>query len=230
MSNSTQFKECRKGTDCVHPDGPNLPTSEYYARKGTHDGLFAECKACRKEIARNQTRLPKGQAGEEGECIAVAKLRSIGIYATSGKSSEFTHVDVVAWGAVRIETKTADKKTDGTYSFAFSSQRRSGIHADLILLILRDNEEIDYHLFPATHPIFFKHGKVKNTVQYIPHAHHRKRGFYLSPSIMNEFRDAWYLIEEKRLELSRQLAGECFKPERVEEPGLLMQPLFKDAS
>ena len=189
LTQSPELRQCARGEKCKHKDGPLLPVAEFY-RHTNNKYYNSYCKECCKENSRTQKRPPKKQSGEQTEQTAIKKLRSLGIYAVSGKASEFTHVDVVAWGCVRIEVKAADKKDDGTWNFAFSSQRNKGIKADFVLLMQRDKDQIAYHLFPVGHPIFFKNGKVKAAVQYIPFAHHRKPGIYLSTAIMNEHKDA----------------------------------------
>ena len=225
-NNSTQMKECGKGVNCKHPDGPNLPISEFYTR---NNGKYVNtyCIECSKADSRNQKRLPKKQAGEASEQIAVKKLRSMGIYAVAGKASEFNHVDVVARGCVRIEVKFSDKKSDGTFTFAFTSQRKQGIKADLVLLIKRDGDDITFHLFPASHPVFFKRGKVKNALAYMPYVHHRKNGVYLSPSLMSEFKDKWELIQQKQDEIEALLITNDFDPKRVTRAEVYERTLFE---
>lgn len=45
-SELSQLKKCRRGDQCIHPDGPLLPHSEFGAHKKGRNGLKARCKKC----------------------------------------------------------------------------------------------------------------------------------------------------------------------------------------
>src|SRR3989304_7966081 len=117
MSNSdhTSFtnslKTCKNGAQCLHPSGPHLPLSEFYQRAGAADGYYTVCKFRKRQ--ENKRYIPKSRhiASYESEAKAIGKLRSVGIYALPGKMSEWRSIDVVAWGCVRIEIKTAQVVT-----------------------------------------------------------------------------------------------------------------------
>lgn len=40
------MKRCSRGDKCVHPNGPNLPVSEFAKNKCKLDGLQATCRCC----------------------------------------------------------------------------------------------------------------------------------------------------------------------------------------
>lgn len=226
MSNSNdsiEMKQCENGSACVHPDGPDLPLSEFYVYpKGT---LYTVCKKCHyartlKARRRRQWDRAKEKAEDQNEALVIKQLRRHGIYATPGKASEFRHVDVVAWGAVRIECKSAQKNDRGAYHFNFSSQRRNGINADLVVLVCVDGDDRTYHIFPARHSAFFSEGAIKFGVQYDPLQTKRINGHggRLVQSLMNKHQDAWHLVEEVRQRIARDLQEQEFDPKRVGHP------------
>ncbi len=40
------LKHCSRGDQCVHPQGPDLPRSEFNMQSRSHDGLQAYCRLC----------------------------------------------------------------------------------------------------------------------------------------------------------------------------------------
>ena len=84
-------------------------------------------------------------------------LRSVGIYATSGKSSEWIHQDVVAWGRVRIEAKRSTLRGGRQYKFGFETQQRAGkIESHLVVLICDNGDQQTFHVFRSTDPVFYR--------------------------------------------------------------------------
>lgn len=226
MSNSTETprtKQCARDADCIHPAGPfvELPMTEFYKT------AKAYCKYCHR-AASNQKKWERSTAGDPIETEVVNLLRSEGIYATLGKASEFTNVDVVSWGCVRIEVKSAEQRANGKWYFNFQNQRGKGIKADLVLLVLIDGKDKTYHLFPATHPIFYRKGKLKGSVQYDPsNTANRDYGSSLTEARMWMYQNAWHLIEEHRQRIINQLSeGKRFQPGRVQEPAPPMRKLL----
>lgn len=224
MSNDTTEpkKHCLSGERCLHPDGPELPLSEFYRAKSSKNGYQSRCKICHglqnKMATISRQGNQRGKPGYETEGMVIEELRRQGIYAAPGKSSEFHNLDVVAWGCVRIECKSSIKDRMGRYLFNFNNQRRKGISADLVVLVCL-GDEITFHVFPARHGVFYKHGRVKMGVQYDPYRSHFKggqvAGARLTTALMNQYQNAWYLIEEKRLEISAALEAAEYHPDIV---------------
>src|SRR5262245_36882243 len=87
--------------------GEEKPLEEFYTRRNTGDGYMNWCKECHKSVTYANTRHPKDKAVEMGATDVIRKLQNLGIYAAPGKASVYQHVDVVAWGCVRIEVKSS---------------------------------------------------------------------------------------------------------------------------
>lgn len=51
------YKRCSKGDQCVNPDGPILPVSEFYRQKSAPSGLRSTCKVCHKIENRNWNKI-----------------------------------------------------------------------------------------------------------------------------------------------------------------------------
>lgn len=235
MSNSiyipTGYKRCSKGVDCKHEDGPILPIDQFYKlNRGKRIDTY--CKVCRKSVnAENETRYTrtKKTTSEYSDSIAIDKLNSLGIYTTPGKASMFDWVDAVAWGCVRIEVKLARLGQEGRYVFSFSSQKDIGIQADLVMLIPVNGDKMTFHLFPADHPVFYTltglSKGLKDSLEYIPNAHHRTRvhsnKIILTKSLMDEYENAWHLIEQKRAGVQQALLNGTFDPQRTTKPAIL---------
>lgn len=43
---SVPYKDCSKGTQCIHPDGPHLPLTEFHNNSSSKDGHTSLCKPC----------------------------------------------------------------------------------------------------------------------------------------------------------------------------------------
>lgn len=215
MSNQQTTKTCRRGEGCVHPNGPTLPRSEFYKLRGTRDGLQPICKECHKaECAVRYKKNPRQQwrnrAGSVTEKMTVDRLRSFGIYAAPGKCSEYTWVDVVAWGCVRIEVKHATLNKRGSYQFHMGYKRgEEKDRSDLVVLILLDLQP-RFFVFRSSDPVFYhEDGTTKRSVNYAPDGNGPKKaqGVSLATEIMSEAEDRWELVEEKRQEVIDKLEG-----------------------
>lgn len=201
--------------------GQEKPRSEYYKRKQNRDGLYTACKACCREISRNQRFKSRFEAGYESEDIAITKLRDVGIYAANGKCSEWKKIDVVAWGCVRVEVKHSVYEPEWRrfrFNLGAKSKRR-WFDCDLVLLICEwPDKPRTFHLFPSNHPIFFYKGdKLKTSIAWIadPVASLRPRfgGEPITGELMSQHQDAWHLIERARL--SRIKAIQAVPQERA---------------
>lgn len=199
--NSPQYKNCKNGTNCLHPDGPYLPLSEFYQRVGAADGYYTTCKKCYRSIARNYKSKPRGVASWSSEARAIDKLRSLGIYAAPGKTTEWPKIDMAAWGCVRIEVKTA-KMVNGNFRFELGHKTAERWKAhDLVMLVcLWPDGDPSYHIFDINDPVFWRGGQLKSGVQYRVNGKHRKKRWYETMTVekMEAHRDNWQLIEQVR--------------------------------
>lgn len=143
------------------------------------------------------------------EYEVIEKLRNMGIHATFGRYSPWKWVDIVAWGCVRIEVKTA-QFNDGKFQFRLTQEgsTHEGWNAsDLVLLICRYGDENNtFHLFRRSHPVFYRpDGTVKTGVVYRPGGNPIKPyGHALSDLLMARYQDRWEMIEHVRRTWSRR--------------------------
>lgn len=200
MDRTSDFKICKNGTNCKHPDGPALPLSEFYHRNRLGE-LQNSCKECAKVYRRTRTNRDKAivETWRPAEQEVINHLRSIGIYATSGVASQWNWVDVVAWGCVRIEVKTSNIQ-DGRFQFNLCPKIRANWHKnDLLLFVCRWESAITYHLFPVDFDLFYRDdGSIKDHLTYIPNPKFRHNKPVLTPEIMSAYQDNWGLIEDRR--------------------------------
>lgn len=230
------MKQCKNGADCVHPEKQGdgwLPESEFYTVHRT-GRLYSNCKACRKQLGKNtkQTNAKRRKvSGEPAEDATVFRLKQNGIHATIGRLSEFTHVDVVAWGCVRIEVKSSLPLPDKPgWRFCFYSQQKQGIKADLVVLVPLDENGLPvmFSVFPADCYKFFRpNGKMKAGVQVLVNPGHRKSGYTaLTMQDMHDHEDDWGQIEVVRQQIGQRLSFGMEYPRRVTKPAERPLPLF----
>lgn len=182
--------------------GQDKPLTEFYA-------LQSRCKACMAiaNKARGKVRSPESLlntlVGSEGAVIR--ELREHGIPAYPGKSVGYALVDVVVWGCVGLEVKSS-KDYGGFWQWGFTKQQRGRLQADLIVLVTNE-PDVEFFVFPANHPVFFINGKRKTAVCYQPNTrspkHHDR--YVMSEQDMNEAHNRWELIEEAKQAFSEQL-------------------------
>lgn len=228
VSQSPQLRQCDSKDQCLqadkYPDGW-MPESEFYKSRKNR------CKKCHQHGHKpyeTAGAADRKKAGHEAELMAVEKFRSLGYYAAMGKDcKQFKHTDLVLLGCVRCECKIATLE-NSQCTWSFSSQRvNGGFKADLILLMMNTKTGTSFHLFPAGHPVFYKRGRVKIALQYLEYVHHRKRGEQLTPAIMNEYKDAWHLIDKTYKEISELLKDGKYEPKMAVQP-MPMQPRLFD--
>lgn len=200
--NDSTTKQCSK---C----GEIKPLSEFYLRKRKGDPTpYTYCKSCKHLMTQRIQLSVKGTNNRlttvESQLRVIDRLKQFGIFAASGKASEYKWTDVVAWGCIPIEVKTATLDVNGQYVFSFThSQVEKGTQSLFIVLVmLPPDAPPSFHVFPSDHPVFYANGKLKWRVPYTPGPKSRS---YLSNNLMGYYRDAWGQIETKRLELSQQL-------------------------
>lgn len=189
--------------------GEAKPLSEFYLRKrkGSHTPE-QYCKLCHHLMTQKYQSAQIGTNARvttvKGELQVIDRLKQFGIFAASGKASEYKWTDVVAWGCIPIEVKTATLDKNGQYVFAFSyNQIEYGTQALFIVLVLNQSDtQSSFHVFPSDHSIFYANGKLKWKLPYTPGPKSRS---HLSNNLMEYHKDKWWQIDEKRIEISKRL-------------------------
>lgn len=175
------------------------PVSEFYINSSNRKPS-ARCKQCLSEYQKAKPKpAPKWKNTNRYETMVIAELRKKGIYAASGKSSEYNYVDVVAWGCIRIEVKLGEPqslKGNKSYNFRFSrAQVESGMRADIVVLVVNEM----FYVFPANHPMFYKsNGQLKTTVSYTFNSGRDNKDL-----LMQQHKNNWQLIEDIRQSISQ---------------------------
>lgn len=147
------------------------PLTEFYARSYSN-GFLSECKQCMrlrgKSIQRGSYLMPR-VATEES---AINYLQARAIPALPGKALRFSHVDVVAFGCVKIEVKHSKYEfRRGKQKFTFNAtpaQKKHGFRAHIVMLICDYGDRQTYHLFKASDPVFYMNGRVKTGFTFTP--------------------------------------------------------------
>jgi hypothetical protein len=199
-----QYRTCKNGDECLHPDGPRLPLSEFYEH---YDGYHNMCKACFKEYIKQYQNKPRQKAGNSIEGLVIWKLRSTGVYAAPGKCSEYRWVDVVARGCVRIEVKGSSRHRNGHYQWFIGPKKaREDERSDFVVLVMLDDAP-SFFVFPSEHPAFYHQGGIpKRGVRYTPSANvYKASGVSLNDDLMEAHRDRFDLIDAKSQEIERAL-------------------------
>lgn len=197
--------------------GQTKPLTDFHAHPGTKDGHLSTCKVCKNIQQKQYAVVPREISGNPGEMLAADRMQALGIFAITGKMSRWIKQDLVAWGCVRIEVKKS-REFGGKFIFKFDNQARKDNGAHLVILICDPIDgEPTFHVFPATHPVFYRTGskrgsKVSPTgrktgVEYNPQATCRKNtyGVPLTPALMEAHQDKWELVEEMRVLISQRL-------------------------
>lgn len=157
------------------------------------------------------------QLGKDGETQVLAVLCNLGIPAVLGKYSPFPYVDIVAWGVVRVEVKVARPNHYGHFVFAFWSQVRTGLKADVLVLGCVTSDKTTYHTFDPGNPVFYHaDGGLKTATIYIPDrvATTEPRGT-LTPEMMHTAADNWDLITASRERIGKAIADGSYPYERL---------------
>lgn len=188
--------------------GDTKPLSDYYIYTSSKK-IMPICKVCHRGRNKKYQPVPADSCGVAHQNDLIRILRSMGIYASPGKSSEYVHADVVAWGCVRIEVKlgaSIDKCKPHIWRFAFTEkQANGGLVADLIAFMCPNGLDVGgytCYLIEPTCPELYRDGKFKPvlTINLGKHRKSRQDGRRpLSPELLNSHRDNWQVIEEKRL-------------------------------
>ena len=187
--------------------------SDYYTRSGLPHLHLKMCKACYRELSKQQEQPRRREAVVQSEKEVIEILKGQGIPALPGKALAHQHADIVAWGCVLIESKYSKMRDSGYFMFTFTPQQhRYGIRGDLVILTCDYGDKITRHVFLATDPVFyFRNGKLKPSTCYMPDAKHRKTRVNRStllPEYMEEHQDEWDLVETVRLKVKDYLLTE----------------------
>lgn len=190
--------------------GADKPLSDYYIWASNKKPM-PHCKKCHTTKSNSHAPIPADRCGVAHQNEFIDILRSRGIYASPGKSSEYAHADVVAWGCVRIEVKhgeSIDKYSPHTWKFRFTEkQANGGMVADLIALMCPNGIGKGYtcYLISPDCPELYRDGKFKPVVT-INIGTHRKpardgKGS-LTLDLLNAHRENWQVIEQIRTEVA----------------------------
>lgn len=175
--------------------------SDFYMHhaSGKHERY---CKACKREIQRKYKKYPVNKSGVPHEQDIINLLCSIGIYACSGKRSQFRWTDIVAWGCVQIEAKLGLEQRSNTFLFRFTpKQRKEGISGDVVVLMIDNAEQTRYFVLPSNSPVFYKaDGSIKVGFSLATESTdiRAKR----NQDLILPYEDDWQLIERIRQEKS----------------------------
>lgn len=220
--------------------GAAKPAEDFYRRSGT-DGYLTECKDCMKARGKTfaQRRVPDDVSTVATENDVIAMLAAYGIPAIPGKALAQKWVDIVAWGCVNIEVKSATM-SGKQFRFRMTPKQKAGdVRGDLIVLVCKFEDRQTYHVFRADDPIFFRGGKRREMIGYTFHAKHRKSGVRggvpLSPLTderMNQARDAWRFVEvvrrEKSAALKAQKPAQTMHTQEIHAFPTLLPDLIRD--
>jgi len=188
--------ETRKCTG-IHGCGKVKPVSEFYQRT---DGTYlTPCRACKRKYQLRRNNKPTQSPQHERDFVAECRRR--GIVADHGKAfNKFAHVDVVCFGAVRVEVKLAHYY-DKQPSFHFSmDQQRRGIQGDVVVFMLPNSTGYTYHFFS---PQFFKFYRYRNQKRRLKsavslvnpsHKHSKRNPSSLTEHDMRNAQNQWHLL------------------------------------
>lgn len=141
------------------------PTEEFYLRPDGRN-YTSVCKSCMKirSAENGKAHRSKFISSVSSENALLNALHQQGIPAWPGKAMSHAFADIVAWGVVRIEVKTAVPDERGRYIWHFTpSQVKSGIRGDIIALALDDHR---YSLLPHDSVAFLRDGERKSAITY----------------------------------------------------------------
>lgn len=191
------------------------PIDGFYTRSGAKHLHYPMCKECYRERSKEYKPLDLLKASTETERAVIEQMSFYGIPAVPGKSLWHKFADVVAWGCVMVEVKSSNQRGEN-YAFAFTPQQQQrGVRGDIVVLVCKGPNEQSYHVFPADHPVFYRDGKLKTSAFYMTNPKHRKAervNTPLSAQLMEQHKDAWHLVETKRIEVQRKLLAGASYP------------------
>jgi hypothetical protein len=169
------------------------PESEFYIYSSTQKTMPI-CKVCHRAQNNIKRPAPKEVSGNRHESIAINHMRSMGIYAAPGKSSEYRRLDVIAWGCVCVEIKPAlpmFDRTDVWHIHFTRKQHETRLIADVVIIMIPKKGGFGYYVMPAAHSFFRnRKGQILRDILF---SRHIAQG-----SPLYEYQDNWQLIEDVR--------------------------------
>lgn len=176
-----------------------LSVEEFYKRSDGTPGTY--CKKCANIRTRNNP-----NRFEERKHIpliaserdAITKLESLGIPVMPAKAFGHTYGDILAWGCIGIEVKSANL-INGSFLWGFSPrQRKHGIRGSILILIAYNDNEVSMYVFDAKDPLFYDdNGKLKTCAQWTPNRANGGRKSLLTDEVMNQHQGAWHILRNK---------------------------------
>lgn len=183
------------------------PLTEFYTYT-SNKKIMPLCKTCHRARNKKYQPLPSDRCGVAHQNEFIDILLSRGIYASPGKSSEYAHADVVAWGCVRIEVKfgeSTNRHNPHTWKFRFTEkQANGGMVADLIAFMCPNGIGKGYtcYLIEPTCSELYRDGKFKPVLTVNIGTHRKPSRFgrgSLTQELLSAHLENWRAIEEKRL-------------------------------
>mmetsp|Transcript_21209 Transcript_21209/g.36445 ORF Transcript_21209/g.36445 Transcript_21209/m.36445 type:complete len:314 (-) Transcript_21209:329-1270(-) len=175
-----------------------LAGSEFYKRaKGLHSWCKECCRASANKIKREGSQ--RAVRNESNDDVVVAALSKVGIPSIAN----IMHVDVLAWGLVRICTRrlSVDEATGDRINFT-SKQKTEGLKADVIAII---DDNSDIYFFQADDQHFYSDGQLKSSVAFRASGRGRT-GNPITPDYAEQHRNWFDLVNETCDELSGRLS------------------------
>jgi len=143
-------KMCR---DKAHVGDKVLPLSEFGKRHTEPDGLAPVCKQCMRSKAK-EYRI-KGSRPPISTTKAQRFLENNGVPCVAGGAKVgHPYVDLLLWGCVLTEAKSAHKKNGSdkpTYHWPFTKKQATRHECDVVILIGHDEPED--HIFVLPYPV-----------------------------------------------------------------------------
>ena len=196
-----EYTSLRKCTKCQVLKA----ASEFYPRPGGKY-LTSECKECMKARSKLQGYVDRKVSTVPSETDVIAELHKQGIPALPGKALGQQWADVIAYGCVLIEVKSALRHYRGCYQFAFTPSQRAGkLKGDLVVLVCKMETGNTYHVFHASNPVFYHDGKLKTAVAWTPGAKHKGRFVSLDDEKMLAAQNNWDLVDRHLVKIQNKL-------------------------
>lgn len=201
--------------------GESKAVGEFHYQKH-RDTYTKRCKPCRKAW-QNERKKHISNEPPPHEQLIVRILNSKGIPASHGRDMvQFSHVDIVAFGCIRVEAKLmkpypvrADSPNPGWYAGNTKAQRADGWKADIVCIVYQDT----LHFFKPNYPAFFmESGELRSKILYNPFSQrkHLATGRTMELADMMQARENYKLLES------------TFKAWRVaqQKPKTIQIPMF----
>lgn len=156
--------------------------------------------------SKNQKAVDKKVAVVASEAEVITELHKQGIPALPGKALSQQWADVIAYGCVLIEVKSAYRHYRGCYQFGFTPSQRAGkLKGDLVVLVCKNDTGNTYHVLHASNPVFYHEGQLKTAVAWTPGAKHKGRFISLNDDIMYAAQNNWDLVERHLVKIQSKL-------------------------